>query len=176
MKMTHYQDIVGFFDFEVVYDHLLSTIPRGGVFLEGGAAWGKSSAYLCDHAVELGVIVKIVECWTQPELFGWDKDVAFAKFTENMAGREYHLIRDFSVEASKTIEDGSLDVMFIDMNHNYEFVRDDIAHWLPKVKSGGIIGGHDYSQSFPGVIQAVDEAFGNEVTVMNDICWIHNKE
>ena len=62
-------------------------------------------------------------------------------------------------EASTLVDDHSLDFVFIDADHGYEAVRQDITDWTPKVKPGGWVGGHDYSPKFPGVIQAVKEAF-----------------
>jgi hypothetical protein len=50
-----------------------------------------------------------------------------------------------SVEASKLIPDGSLDFVYIDANHSYDSVQKDIDAWLPKVKTGGVLGGHDIS-------------------------------
>ena len=61
-----------------------------------------------------------------------------------------------SMEAVKEIEDGSLDFVYIDGNHAYEFVKQDIEHWSKKVKRGGLVGGHDYDDRY-GVIPAVDE-------------------
>lgn len=49
-------------------------------------------------------------------------------------------------------------LIFIDADHSYESVRQDIA-WA-KQNSAGIICGHDYSPSFPGVMQAVHEVGG----------------
>ena len=34
--------------------------------------------------------------------------------------------------------------MYIDARHDYESVKEDLEHWLPKVKLGGIVAGHDY--------------------------------
>lgn len=63
-----------------------------------------------------------------------------------------------SVEASKQFEDNSLDYVYIDGCHLYEYVRDDIAAWYPKVRSGGILSGHDFGCfSTAGVILAVSE-------------------
>jgi hypothetical protein len=76
-----------------------------------------------------------------------------------------------SVEAAKLYKDKSLDVVFIDANHSYESVRDDIEAWLPKVKMGGIIAGHDYTLNWPGVLQAVNEKFMDIET--HEQCWIH---
>jgi predicted O-methyltransferase YrrM len=48
-----------------------------------------------------------------------------------------------SVSAASLIRDKSLDLVFIDADHGYDAVRQDILAWMPKVKSGGIICGHD---------------------------------
>jgi predicted O-methyltransferase YrrM len=61
--------------------------------------------------------------------------------------------------AHRHFEDGSLDFVFIDADHTYEGASQDIRLWRPKVRPGGWCGGHDYCQRFPGVIQAVKEAF-----------------
>lgn len=63
-------------------------------------------------------------------------------------------------DASQWIADESLDFVFIDSDHSYEAVKQDVADWTPKVRSGGIVSGHDYyngKYNRMGVIQAVDE-------------------
>lgn len=68
------------------------------------------------------------------------------------------LIKGNSEEVSKTVDDESLDFVFIDAGHQYLEVKADLEYWFPKVRKGGIISGHDYVkyQDF-GVIEAVDE-------------------
>lgn len=67
-------------------------------------------------------------------------------------------IRLDSVEAAAQIDD-TLDFVYIDGDHSYQGIRDDLAAWFPKVRVGGIIAGHDYGQpAFPGV-RAVADAF-----------------
>ncbi|MBD3407306.1 MAG: hypothetical protein GF411_14405 [Candidatus Lokiarchaeota archaeon] len=66
-----------------------------------------------------------------------------------------HVIRGFSKEVSSLIPD-DLDIVFIDANHAYEHVKDDINIWLPKVKKNGLLCGHDY-RCWSGVTQAVSE-------------------
>ena len=61
-----------------------------------------------------------------------------------------------SAEASEDFLDNSLDFVFIDANHHYEFVVEDIAKWSAKIKPGGIISGHDYSPYMFEVKAAVD--------------------
>jgi len=67
------------------------------------------------------------------------------------------IVRKKSVEASKDIENESLDFIYIDAIHDFDHVIMDLIHWEPKVKKGGIVSGHDYKYGYKnGVIQAVD--------------------
>jgi hypothetical protein len=61
-----------------------------------------------------------------------------------------------SAEAAPEINE-SLDFIYIDGNHTYEYVKNDIELYYPKVKSHGVIGGHDYTNNSRGVIRALDE-------------------
>ena len=49
-----------------------------------------------------------------------------------------------SEQAAHAMPDNTLDFCFIDADHRYEAVNQNIELWLPKIKSGGIICGHDY--------------------------------
>lgn len=65
-----------------------------------------------------------------------------------------------SSEAVNDIPD-DLDFVYIDGNHTYEHVKEDIELYYPKIKEGGVLGGHDFSSSFLGVCKAVME-FANK--------------
>lgn len=54
------------------------------------------------------------------------------------------MIRCNSEVGSKIFENESLDFAYIDANHAYSFVKQDINLWWPKVKKGGWLCGHDY--------------------------------
>jgi predicted O-methyltransferase YrrM len=68
-----------------------------------------------------------------------------------------NLLQMPSVEAAKLFYPDSLDMVFIDADHSYEAVKDDVLAWLPMVRRGGYIGGHDYNYPGTGVRKAVDE-------------------
>ena len=73
---------------------------------------------------------------------------------------KYTLLINVAHEAVKWIADESLDFVFIDSDHSYEAVYQDIRDWAPKVRKGGIVSGHDYYQGKSGrmgVVKAVDE-------------------
>ncbi len=52
--------------------------------------------------------------------------------------------RKTSIDALKNFNDNSLDFVYIDGNHDFLNVTQDIHYWLKKVKPGGILSGHDY--------------------------------
>ena len=64
-----------------------------------------------------------------------------------LKGFDCNFIRKYSMDAVKNIPDGSLDFVFIDGNHSFRYVIDDIDEWTKKVRSGGLIAGHDYFNS-----------------------------
>ena len=49
-----------------------------------------------------------------------------------------------SEQAAPAMPDETLDFCYIDADHRYEAVKRDIEMWLPKVRPGGLICGHDY--------------------------------
>ena len=87
-----------------------------------------------------------------------------AHATEFSKGRGRMIVAESAVAASQ-VADGILDFAFIDDDHSTAGCLRSIKAWLPKVKSGGWIGGHDYGdwEELPhfhsGVKAAVDEFF-----------------
>lgn len=53
-------------------------------------------------------------------------------------------IRKLSVEAAAGFKDNSLDFVYIDGNHSLLHVIQDLCYWVPKVRHGGIVAGHDF--------------------------------
>lgn len=78
---------------------------------------------------------------------------------ENEGHRRLNLLRQTSEQAAAGVADQSRDFVFIDADHRYEAVKRDIELWLPKVRPGGLICGHDFCTGWPGVVRAVREAF-----------------
>lgn len=94
----------------------------------------------------------------------------FIKDKENIV-----FYKENSLSASKKFEPESLDIIFIDGNHKYEYVYDDINTWKSKVKKGGFLVGHDYGYpEMEGVAKAVDKLLGKENIVLeDDFIWIY---
>jgi hypothetical protein len=86
----------------------------------------------------------------------WGLPIALRHLAVNAS--RWHPIRLPSVNAARCFDDGELDFVFIDGEHSYEAVKADIEAWWPKIRTGGVLVGHDYDpERFPGVCRAVDE-------------------
>lgn len=82
----------------------------------------------------------------------------------NRPTRRVELIRKYSVEAAHRWEDGLLDAVYIDANHEFSHVVADLAAWVPKVRVGGIVSGHDFFTSggpyhVPYAVRGFTEAY-----------------
>ena len=91
-------------------------------------------------------------------------DWFFYQFLERMSGAlevgKVKMVRLPSVEAAKSLEAVSFDMVFIDASHDYESVKADILAWRPLLKIGGLLCGHDFEEH-RGVPQAVRELVPN---------------
>jgi hypothetical protein len=82
-----------------------------------------------------------------------------------------------SVVAAYDMPDVFFDFVFIDAAHDYSSISADIRAWLPKVRPGGILAGHDYNQEWLGVVRAVCELLpAHEFPVPGGCIWAHRKD
>lgn len=104
--------------------------------------------------------------------------------SSHLQSRGGELLRAPSVTAAKQFKGRTVDVVYLDGDHTYAGVARDIKAWLPKVKVGGYLCGHDYCEGttgggYPyGTIQAVFEAFPDTevgVTTDNPPSWYIRK-
>ena len=190
--MEHFwYTIKGHCDYRDVYQLMVEKARDGAHFVEIGAYYGQSTAFMAVEILNSGKKIKfdVVDTWAgdnsseyKDGQWGYELvtqgDKVFAKFKENLKSVEnyYNPIRMDSVKAAELYPDRSLDFVFIDGAHDYDFVKADIKAWLPKVKIGGYLGGHDYTDpDHLDVIQAVDQFFGKNKIIMHR-SWLHRVE
>lgn len=70
------------------------------------------------------------------------------------------IIPDTSESDCEKTRDEFLDFVYLDAIHKIGPMRDDINRWLPKIKDGGYIGGHDFCGYWGEVVDAVLETVG----------------
>ena len=82
------------------------------------------------------------------------------------------VLRGASVIVAKMVPDKWLDFVFIDADHSYQSVYEDLQAWVPKVRDGGIVSGHDYFRKDQiGVIRAVDKFIEESGYKLNILGW-----
>ena len=192
----YWSKIQGWFDFRGLYSGFAWEQKDGCKIVEVGSWLGASMCYLATefkNRNKNAVQLYAVDTWRGSneeihtklisEIGG--PDALYEKFLKHMQEAKVSdivkAIRLPSIEASKQFKDESLDVVFIDASHEYKDVLDDIKHWYPKIKKGGIISGHDYvaghKVSEAGVIRAVNEFFlGKHLEIgQANRTWLHIK-
>lgn len=86
------------------------------------------------------------------------------RFADEIAKGVVEVWRAPSSEAAEHLPDASVDWVYVDGNHLYEYVRADLAAYAEKVKIGGLLTGDDYGDAGwweNGVKKAVDEFLAN---------------
>lgn len=118
--------------------------------VEVGVAEGEYSEVLCKTIPDLHLIC--VDAWTaykgyrdhtsQSKLDGF-----YTTALLRLAPYDCEIVRAYSLQAAERVQNGSLDFVYIDGNHSFLHVTQDLAAWSPKVRFGGIIAGHDFRRS-----------------------------
>lgn len=107
---------------------------------------------------------------TNLKVYGVDPWVAYEDFNDERIGMDkmqekqdffckvaqwrlqYHknckIIKKTSMEAVKDFEDNSIDFVYIDGNHYFKYIAEDLWEWSKKVRKGGIVSGHDYLERY----------------------------
>ena len=172
MGKIKWQDIQGWFDESdaELYTHIFGQLPPESIIVEIGVWRGRSTAHLLNLIDERGDSIRLhcVDSFTGDELAGFRNTKAeFERNVETLRGLlTLHVVP--STSAAKYIR--NTDFVFIDAAHDYNSVRSDIDAWLPTVKPGGWIAGHDIGMS--DVRRAVEETFGQTYKVMGNSWYV----
>jgi len=166
-------------EFPVGLQALVDDLPEGLIMAEVGSYAGESTAVFARKVLKIYAVdpwVNYVE--NNPTQQVVMNDLAEAEAAFDMMARGFTNIvklKKYSHEAVSVFQDGSLDLVYIDGNHEYKHVCEDIRLWLPKIKRGGIISGHDYyyvDNIYRDVKRAVQDSIGMPDKVYADYSWV----
>jgi predicted O-methyltransferase YrrM len=174
-----WKGIPGFFDFAELYDTIAAGIQDGATLVEVGALLGRSACYLGESLKARGKKATLLCVDTWPAIYSegiatpieCPFEIFYANIRQSGLLDTIIPIRARSTHAAGLVKDG-LDFVFIDAAHDYENCKADIQAWLPKVRSGGTLAGHDFDGTFPGVVKSVKEMLGNSFSVVGR-SWVH---
>jgi len=161
---------------------LLNEVKRDRMLvLEVGSWVGNGSTRVIVEAIrDVGGTLYCVDTWRGSDNVKHHqryrehyKDM-FAVFRDNVrASRADEMVKPLvapSTEASKRFRDGTFDLIFIDGNHAYSQAKQDILTWLPKVRFGGILCGHDCDADYA----TLDDNLRSEIERHGEEDVLHN--
>ncbi len=186
--MLTWRNVPGYFDFQDIYADAVARAPADGAhFVEVGVLFGKSMLFMAEAIRASGKHIT----FDAVDRFGWSPASVVKQFNElprdcdevpgvkaaiAEAGLE-KLVRTFlqlagladfanlvvatGQERARAYPDASLDFVFLDADHGYQDTVELLRAYLPKMKTGGALAGHDFG--LPGVAQAVDEVLSGAV-------------
>ena len=177
--VTFYRGIPGFFDYAALYDRAAARAQQGDRYVESGVWMGASASYLCDALDRRAfhVDVDLIDWWRgRPHSLEGTYDPLTDEFLSLFTSRRAafdHCAAHVGLEKRATVRQGdaqellatyaagSLSFVFLDDCHDYEHVRQEIELVLPRLRSGGVLAGHDYCDNPNyGVKRAVNELLG----------------
>lgn len=124
-------------------------------------------AMYCDH-------LYAIDPWAD------DEDI-YNEFRLRMAGYpNVTVLRETSPQVCEHFDFGLFDLVYLDGMHTYKEVVDDIEAWLPLVRRGGFLCGHDYvdykdswAAQWIQVYAAVNDILGSPHKVYADSSWLY---
>lgn len=188
-------------------EKLVGSVCREGIMVAEIGSWkGDSTRTLAKSIAKSNGKIFAIDHW-RGNKGTWSYGIAqtqdiYSIFKHNMIALEvwdmiHPLVMD-SQTAVSIFADSILDLVFIDADHRYEYIKQDILSWLPKLKIGGILCGHDsegyYSQLtekqklidasldidfvadiHPGVIKALWDCFADKHVLLPGRIWCFTK-
>ncbi len=143
------------------------------VGLEIGVCKGEYSSVLLDNS-KLETLYG-VDAWSNDEVLTrsslkkcdrvpgkFDEHYEIAKSALSRFGERSKLIRMLSEEAANEFADNSLDFIYVDASHRFSGVVLDLILWYPKLRTGGIMAGHDYWLKYRDEVMAAVNGFAVE--------------
>ena len=159
LQPTLFHSIEGFFFFSDAYTYLFDILSEGNVFVEVGTYKGKSICYMAEMVKLRHKKIRLFSVDNYSN-YGFSNKITFEEATYNLANRCLDdivtLVKGDSVVVAETFDDNSIDCVFLDGDHRYQSVMDDLSAWYGKLKSGGYLAGDDYTRII-SVQNAVDD-------------------
>jgi len=142
---------------------LQKIMPKNFKMAEIGCYAGESTIAFAMIAGTVYAIDPWINDYDNDDLSSFIFPMTYVKTSFAIRTKEFsniHVINTTSERAALEIPDSSLDFVYIDAIHKLGPMKDDINSWLPKIKKGGYIGGHDFCGYWGEVVDAILETIG----------------
>jgi predicted O-methyltransferase YrrM len=144
-RRFHDKDMIKFCQF------LRSNASKDAILYEIGSFIGTSGLMFNDSFKNVHCVDAWVSGYDSNDSASFqDMSLVEKEFDKNILNTTITKHKGLSVEIAKSVKDESIDILYIDATHTYDGVKSDLEAWIPKVKNGGIISGHDYETKNEG--------------------------
>jgi len=115
-----------------------------------GVEIGVENGYFSEELLKVGLKLYSVDPWIHCPHWRYQRtqhqmDKIYDNAVKRLSKYENStIIRKYSMDAVLDFAPQSLDFVYIDGNHEFRYVAEDIYEWEKKVRIGGIVSGHDY--------------------------------
>ena len=139
----------------------LEALPKGGIVAEAGVDHGDFSARIL--RITQPQRLHLIDMWSSARYHGGLEKLVRDKFAQEITKEQVKIDLGLSTEVLPRFPDGYFDWIYIDTDHGYTVTAAELAIARTKVKTGGIIAGHDYITGNwdggvrYGVVEAVHE-------------------
>lgn len=164
------------------YDEIVAMVNFFGIKRGKAAIIGTSRGIDAVKLLQSGnYYLYIIDAWlSYPE---YHEDPLYADQTKmyvryldclknlSVCSNNYEVIVALSLDDSKFTHINELDFVFIDANHSFEYVLNDLRFWYQRIKLGGILFGHDWG--LPSVVSAI-KIFAEEIGYTQPVLYGHH--
>jgi|TARA_Y100000289_G_scaffold39201_1_gene38629 hypothetical protein len=160
---------------------MLDKIKEGDVCAEIGVLKGDYAHLICSRPIsELHLVDPWISISDVPDRWHAVPQEKMDEYKTEVINRfadndKVKIIEKYSIDAASDFEDGSIDWLYLDANHSYDFVCADLNAWWPKIKPSGFLCGNAYSDSVFqvnvldfGVVPAVDSFLEEKFDTIQD--------
>jgi predicted O-methyltransferase YrrM len=144
------------------------------IFVELGCFFGHSTVFLAKEIKrqKKNIVIHAIDRWIDETWDARGENVEDC-FKQNIIDEKVDdiitVIKETTHNASMTFGGRSVDFVYIDAGHDEKDIKQDINDWLPKLKQGGWLAGHDYQYD---VEKVVNEYFKNSVERIKNNSWL----
>jgi cephalosporin hydroxylase len=144
------------------------------VLVEIGSYSGESTVIFSDFFEKIYAIDPWQNNYSEGDIASTIQDFKEIEnlFDKRIYGKNIIKIKSKGEDSLGLFDEKSIDVVYIDGNHEVKNVVSDIKNWIPKIKTGGYIAGHDYYLPKSNVMEAVNNVLGVPDKIFSDSSWI----
>jgi len=167
-------------------EELIKTLVPKGIGIEIGVKEGAYSSFILNNCSDLKLY--LLDCWDQqdPKIYNdlnYNNSIHIENLKKTITNvfphfKKVRIIKGYSDEFVDLFPNNFFDFIYIDANHSYEAVKNDLIKWFPKLKNNGLFSGHDYLDGKDGIYETeygVKSAV-DEFAIKNNLKIFHTKE